>query len=144
MKKSFLRIFLGALAVVCALMLVACSDDPASGVTVKNSTDTNMQLVCISSTSSDTWSNGPEVKVGESVVLSGGNLSDGSGVAYDFAAWNEDSMLGEFYGVTLGEGYTIEITEVGMLGATIEVTDANGNIQTYEGQARFYADLNVG
>lgn len=141
MKKSFVRALFAALAIAFALVLAAC-DDPATRITFRNSTEYDMETVCISSTSSDTWGSGISVKAGEEGTFNASELEDGNEVAYDFCSWDENSVLCEFYGVKIGEGYTIEQTVGGLLNPVIIVTDTNGNSVTYEGFSRVYLDMN--
>ena len=140
MRKRFLRVVCVALVATFALILCACGK---SGVEFTNKSDYNFDKVFISSTTSETWGDGPSCKAGETITLSKNELEDGDGVAYDVGALDtENFYLYEFYGVTLGEGYSMEMTVGGLFSTpTLRVTDANGNTQTYEDSCNIHISM---
>jgi len=142
-----LRLICMAFVATLAVALCACGGpDPASGITFRNATDDiDVAGFYISSTTSDNWGehcNSSTVKAGSETVIDDDVLVDGAGVAYDVAAYDGESMIYEFYEVTLDTGYTIDFVEgTGTVDPpTLTVTDAAGGTQVYEG----YASVHVG
>lgn len=138
MRKKILRVVCVALLAVCAVVLVACGGK--GGVEFTNRSEYNFDKVFISSTTSETWGDGPSCKAGETITMSKNELEDGNDVEYDVGALDsENSYLYEFYGVKLGEGYSMEMNVGGFFSTpTLTVTDANGNTQTYEGACNIH------
>ena len=141
-----LRLICMAFVATLAVALCACGGpDPASGITFRNATDDiDVAGFYISSTTSDNWGehcNSSTVKAGSETVIDDDVLVDGTGVAYDVAAYDGESMVYEFYEVTLDAGYTIELEASGIATTpTLTVTDAAGGTQVYEGSAVPHVD----
>lgn len=141
-----LRLICMAFVATLAVALCACGGpDPASGITFRNATDDiDVAGFYISSTTSDNWGehcNSSTVKAGSETVIDDDVLVDGAGVAYDVAAYDGESIVYEFYEVTLDAGYTIELEASGIATTpTLTVTDAAGGTQVYEGSAVPHVD----